>query len=526
MNKHVFFSRRLRTLLFRSLFAAAALFLPACDLLRESPFEVIAWNPGNGFFPGFSETSIYFVFSHEADHISVERAFTLTEDGRAVTGYFSWDGKRCIFSPASPFRQNREYRVTILQDAMDTKGLSMDGHFEGCFYTREDGNRPELVSVDPPYDGVMNGERGTLTLEFSEPVDSLSLVQELSLSPSMTGFWSLDAEGREAKFTPLEPWRHNTLYQLRLSGNFLSVLGISMGSEFSSRFRTGLDTEPPRLEKASALDMEETELFELERDPSENSLWEGSYRLGLVFSESIDSASLKSRIAVHGGPALIMESPPGYGNSFVFRLDGKPEYGSRFSVSIAAGLADMAGNVSAEEYLFRIHANGPLSKPPSLVGLRLPLKPGDSPGGLSGPGDEQLGPGDAEPKAYSVNDLFADLPLKGDAAHYTFDTGIPSWIELYFDTAPGGEINLFSLMDLFRIESTNSALSFSPRSVVQDAFTWAHPHDPWSAYTRVEIRGLMVNHPAQGVIRFIVGSGLEDSLENRTAEAFELPLVK
>ncbi|MDR1210608.1 MAG: Ig-like domain-containing protein, partial [Spirochaetaceae bacterium] len=257
-----------------------------------------------------------------------------------------------------------------------------------------------------------------------------------------------------------------------------------------------------------------------------NSLWEGNYRIGLVFSEPIDSASLKSRIAVHGGPAPLMESPPGYGESFVFRLTGRPEYGSRFSVSIAAGLADEAGNVSAEEYLFRIHANGPLSKPPSLVGLRLPLKPGDSPGGLSGPGDSPLVSGDAEPKAYSVNDLFADLPLEGDAAHYTFDIGIPSWIELYFDTVPGGEINLFSLMDLFRIESTNGALGFSPRSVVQDAFTWAQPHDPWNAYTRVEIRGLMVNHPAQGVIRFIVGSGLEDSLGNRTAEAFELPLVK
>ncbi|MDR1210935.1 MAG: Ig-like domain-containing protein, partial [Spirochaetaceae bacterium] len=309
MKRQVFFSPRSGTILFWSLLSLAALSLSSCDLLRESPFEVTAWNPGNGFFPGFSETSIYFVFSHEADHISVERAFTLTENGGTVTGYFSWDGKRCAFSPASPFRQNSEYRVTILQDAMDTRGLSMDGHFEGRFYTREDGNRPEVVAVDPPYDGVMNGARGTLTLEFSEPVDSLSLVQELTLSPSMTGSWALDAEGREAQFTPLEPWRYNTLYQLRLSGNFLSVLGISMGSEFSSRFRTGLDTDPPRLERAFALDMEETELFELERDSSENSLWEGNYRIGLVFSEPIDSASLKSRIAVHGGPAPLMESP-------------------------------------------------------------------------------------------------------------------------------------------------------------------------------------------------------------------------
>ncbi|MDR1428903.1 MAG: Ig-like domain-containing protein, partial [Spirochaetaceae bacterium] len=186
---------------------AASLSLSSCDLLRESPFEVTAWNPGDGFFPGFKETGLSFVFSHEADRVSVERAFTLTEDGKTVTGYFSWNGKRCVFSPASPFRQNREYRVTILQDAMDTGGLSMDGHFEGRFYTREPGNRPEVLSVYPPYDGIMTEERGTLVMEFSEPVDALSLIQELSLSPSMTGFWSIEGEGREAKFTPQEPWR-------------------------------------------------------------------------------------------------------------------------------------------------------------------------------------------------------------------------------------------------------------------------------------------------------------------------------
>ncbi|MDR0388706.1 MAG: Ig-like domain-containing protein [Spirochaetaceae bacterium] len=516
----------MKTMLFKTLLITVFLSLPGCDLLRESPFEVSAWNPGNGFFPGFNETGLSFVFSHEPDRISVERAFTLTEDGQALTGYFSWNGKRCVFSPASPFRQNREYRITILQDAMDTKGLSMDGYFEGRFYTREAGRRPEVVTVDPPYDGLMSGERGRLIMEFSEPVDSLSLTRELSLSPVMTGSWSLGAEGREAEFIPWEPWRHNTLYQVRLSENFSSAIGIPLGSEFVSRFRTGIDTEPPRLTGAFALDLTGAELFELEEAPAENSLWEGSYRIGLVFSEEVDSASLKSRIALHGGPALALESEPGYGGFFVFRLTEKPGYKSRFSLSIAGGVFDRAGNGSEEEYLFRIYADGPFSKPPSLVGLRLPLKPDDSPGGLAGPGATPLGPGDAVPAAYDITALFADLPLEGDAGHYAFDTATPSWIELYFDTTPGGEINLFSLMDLFRVESTNSALGFSPRSIHQDEFTWALPHDQWAACTRVEIRSLMTNHPAQGIIRFIVEGGLEDSLGNKNTQAFELPLVK
>jgi hypothetical protein len=103
---------------------------------------------------------------------------------------------------------------------------------------------------------------------------------------------------------------------------------------------------------------------------------------------------------------------------------------------------------------------------------------------------------------------------------------VETWVELYFDMAPGAAVNLFSLMDLFRIEATNGALKFVPRSVWASGFTWAAPHAPWAGYTRVELKGVLINYPASGLVRFIVEKGLEDSRGNQSAGAFELPLVK
>jgi hypothetical protein len=516
MKKHHIFCLFFRKAGLPVLFILALPFC-SCDLLRESPFEVSAWTPGDGFFPDFNDTALGFVFSHDADRISVERSFSLTEDGSAVTGYFSWEGRRCFFTPARPFKQNREYRVSILSDAMDSRGLSMDANFEGRFYTRSGGSRPLVLEINPPYDGVMDSERGRLVIRFSEPIDGLSLIRELTLSPAMTGSWALDEGGLKAEFTPAEPWRHNTLYQIRLSENFSSTLGLGLGSEYQSRFRTGTDTEGPKLEKVYALDAAGEPVFELAAAPADNDLWEGNYRLGLVFSEAVDSASLKSRINAPGAPVLIMDSPPGYGDFFVFRFAEKPGYKSRFSLSLAEGITDRAGNGSGEEYLFRIYADGPFSKTPSLAGLRLPLRPKEA---LSVP----LASDEAGPAAYGIDDIFADLPLEGDS--YGSDTEQETWIELYFDAAPGGTIELFSFMDLFRIEATNGALEFFPRSVRASGFTWEAPHAAWEGYVRIEVRGLLVNHPASGLVRFIVEKGLGDGLGNQSVQSFELPLVK
>ncbi|MDR2370096.1 MAG: hypothetical protein LBD71_01335, partial [Treponema sp.] len=73
------------------IFCAALVFVCSCDLLRTSPFEIVAWTPGGGCH-FFIPPSVSVIFSHDPDRASVERNFSLSEDGAAVRGSFEWAG--------------------------------------------------------------------------------------------------------------------------------------------------------------------------------------------------------------------------------------------------------------------------------------------------------------------------------------------------------------------------------------------------------------------------------------------------
>jgi hypothetical protein len=135
-------------------------------------------------------------------------------------------------------------------------------------------------------------------------------------------------------------------------------------------------------------------------------------------------------------------------------------------------------------------------------------------------------PDDWDAAVYAVGDLFEDLPIEDGATKYTFDTAIFTWIELYFDAAPGAKVDLFSIMDLFSVRATNTALSFSSLAVKDSGFSWINPHSEWSAYTRVEIQGRLTNYGPLGVVTIQVGGGLLDTFGNRNDNTMQLILLK
>jgi hypothetical protein len=290
-----------------------------------------------------------------------------------------------------------------------------------------------------------------------------------------------------------------------------------LGKELTGYFVVGDDKTPPRLEAAYALDLDgkaAAELLPEETGPlkRENTGWESSYRLALDFSEPVDTADLKNRLTVEPALTLTTETPPGYAERVVFNFTQKPGYLSVFLLRLNAGVRDVAGNESVDPRVFRIRADGPSSKPPRFIGFRMPMAPGD--------------PTDVEAMAFSVEAPFRGLPVQRGENRYPYDVSISTWIELYFEVIPGTEIDLLSLMNLFRIDATNNALSFSPRSMETGNFAIPDKPPAWEAYYRIKVKGVLTNTTDSGVVIFQIASGLRDSLGNRNEEAFKIPLLK
>ncbi|MDR1286990.1 MAG: Ig-like domain-containing protein [Treponema sp.] len=487
--------------------------LCSCDLLRDSPFAVAAWTPGSGYHPGPQQISVSLIFSGDPDMASVERNFSLAEDGVSVRGSFEWRGRMLVFHPLAPLEANRDYTIGVSPGASDYRGLSLDNAFAGVFTTRPPSSRPELISMDPGPFGILAGEWGKVRLVFSQPPSPASLRDHVSFSPSMSGIW--DTEGNAAVFTPGVKWITGQRYEVRISPSFAGTTGLSLGKSITSVFTAGVDTERPFLIAARAL-FEDGSFQELaEEIPgnyTENSHWERTTRLVLVFSEDVDTFSVRSALSAEGASSPVSETPPGMTSEMIFSLSGTPAWGSRFLFRLGPGVRDAAGNESENTRLFRIHADGPFSKPPSLAGMRLPMAPG------KGAGEQELA-------VYTPGDLFDDLPVQNGEGRFPYGTEVSEWIELYFDTAEGSFVDPLSVMELFRVESAG-AFSFSPRSVRREDFSEAAPAPGWEEYERVEIRGVLVNSTGGGVVSFITGAGLRDSLGNLSEKVFRISLLK
>ena len=510
-------ARALRSLFF--MLPCFILLLFSCDILRDAPYEVVAWTPGEGFHSDPAGIRVSLLLSHKSDRVKTEQAFSLTEDRRVLKGYFSWEGSRLIFISASPLEADRDYAITLDTAAQNTKGISLEDRFEVSFSTRLPGGRPRLMAVEPEHEGSLSDGRGEVRLFFSEPVRLNSCMDNISFIPSTPGSWRLEDDGKTACFIPREPWQQGALYQLRAESTLAAVSGYLLGEEYTSVFAIGEDREKPVLLNVLALDtfgkgsceeipFETMEFFSM----GEYRTWESFTRLCLVFSKPIDLSGLRNLLVIEPNAALVMESPPVIADQAVFRFAEYPAWGSSFTLRLGPGLKDQAGNESGEEYVFKIRACGPLSKPPALAGIRLPMAPGNS--------ENQ------EALSFSPADVFADLPIEDGEDRYQFGRQTATWIELYFEIAPETDIDPFSLMDLFRVESTNQALVFSPRSIGTENFSMAAPNEGWETLRRFEVRGFLGNSVHSGVVTFRIPAGLKDKRGNRSSTDFRISLLK
>jgi hypothetical protein len=484
----------------------------ACDLLRLSPFEVLSWNPGEGFMEEPWNIEVSVLLSHDPDRLSVERYFSLSEDGTNLEGGFRWEGERVYFIPRAPLERNHEYVISITEDAKDGSGLSMDRGFQGSFSTRPPVSRPKLVSVFPEDGGTMAQVRGSIRLEFSEDISITSCIDSVSLSPALQGIWIFDKPDT-AVFIPGEDWEPGTRYTIGIQSSLKGKTGLSMGEERSVSFTAGTDREKPFLSGAWRLDgMTETLL---QADDGEgktvNSGWEKTSVLLLRFSEPVDILSVQQSLSCEAVSGLVLEAESLYGTELRFAVKEMPLWGSRFIVRLGEGVRDAAGNAAADSFVFTFCADGESSQPPVFRGIRFPMAPGDLLNCM--------------PRSYAVSDAYAGLPLTAETYHYPYLVKVDSWIELYFETSGGAAIDPLEIARCFRMEATNGAVSFNPRMVVDENFSISEAAAGWENLKRLEVRGIIINSVSSGVVSFVIDSGFLDSNGN-AGEEYRLPLLK
>ena len=222
--------------------------LTGCDLFQhlqhmDAPSVVLS-DPADQLVKAEDLPVVSLTFSSEMNRIETEQAFSLTEGGKVLVGDFSWEGSTLKFSPCNRINDNKEYLLTVLKDAEDEWGNSLERDWFYSFSTRSEQVPPELIAACPEDFSLLEGLRTPLTLTFSEPVDQESFRKSLHLSPDFIRTFSWDEASMSVTLIPLEDYQAGQDFTLEISEELLDLSGNCLKEEISLLYRIR-DEIPP-----------------------------------------------------------------------------------------------------------------------------------------------------------------------------------------------------------------------------------------------------------------------------------------
>jgi len=191
-------------------------------------------------------------FSKSMNRESVETCFSITPD---VPGYFSWSenipgltNSRLTYILLNTMTYGRLYSFSVSGSACDASGNSLAEDYRVNFITGNDFIPPAVAgiydsAVVPGYwvqgtlnDGVTRDVR--IAVDFSEPMDRVSVEGAFSITPSAQGNFLWDSD-LKVVFTPSEMLVSETSYQVYIDKSARDLNGLKLNQVYTVEIRTG-----------------------------------------------------------------------------------------------------------------------------------------------------------------------------------------------------------------------------------------------------------------------------------------------
>lgn len=430
-----------------SLALAASALAASCELLGADSLSVSAWSPSEKNVADPAAVSIWVEFSKEVDRHSAEAAFTLKGDGAKLEGRFSWSGPRMGFEPFDPLRIGVAYLISVSTDVETADGISLGEPFETMFETRTESVRPFVASVAPADGGTLDNGAPEIVISFSEIIELERFLSAVSLSPSVRGYWTHALAGPASEFTfhPAEPYTEYE-YRLGVDASLTDLSGNEMPEDFEARFYLFSDRDPPvavsvsRVGGAGSVALAEDLL-----DDATLTLNHGMNagdELEFSFDEPVTLDSFKTSFSFDPDAPIEYVTTASPSDTMRVRFGQRLDWGSSYAITLRKGLSDEHGNKSVAQRTWRVAVNGVETRPPEP--LAVAFKRGAVTAGY-------LAGTILAPEGSWGTLHVSGYPILSD----TYST----YLDLYLRTAPGGAVDLFSLMKSLSFSAYGGGLS-------------------------------------------------------------------
>ncbi len=287
-------------------------------------------------------------------------------DGSAVAGTVSVEGSKATFTPAARFNYNESYQVAINDKVADLAGNILGTPVRWVFSTKNDDDAP-TVKAHLPLSDTSNVKVSDLIINanFSEIMAADSITDQsfyLSNAGELVAA-SVSYEGTTAVLQPAADLDYATEYQVILTTGISDRVGNFLVENVQWKFTTEppADGEPPVVQSTNPI-------------ADVNDVAIGIRSIDIQLSEVIDSASVTvERFMVKAvGGDVIQGQVSVSGDTVSFQLSSDLLFNTNYQVTLSGDIADLAGNVLGEAYVFSFTTSVAQDVTPPTVDVMLP----------------------------------------------------------------------------------------------------------------------------------------------------------
>jgi hypothetical protein len=332
---------------------AVFVFFSGCGFIDLRPIGYVSFPDRAGAVLSKKDSAVGVRFDADMDRLETQKAFSVTHEGIPVKGDLHWNGRELSFVPVEGWRPGLRYTLSLAGTIFALDGREARPVLHVPFYALSGAELPYLVSFSPEDGasvGVSPGEGALLRLNFSAPMDRLSVEDALNINGlSERELHWLD-DDRTLEVIPgknLSPW---TVYRWTLTTAALSREGVPLVKEAGASFVTDTDRLLPGVIEVSPL---------VRADPAAGLYWQRTGRaledglgsgqaVGIVFNKAMADSALQ---AIRFEPALAGRSEWWTDKAVVFVPDRDPEPETAYTL-IVSKTADRSGLTMENERRF------------------------------------------------------------------------------------------------------------------------------------------------------------------------------
>lgn len=351
-----------------SVFVAAL--VASCELYPMEPLRVTAWKPDTAVADTSALQAVALTFSADVPERLIESSFTLEEDDIPLAGTFVWlDDRTMRFLPHAPFSAHARYRITLATSAEDRDGNSLEEPFVHEFRDNADTERPTLLSVTPTDNSVSDTVTPDLEFVFSEPMDRGSVLDGITVSPPVAGYYTESDNHATFRFILTENLLWQTRYTITIPETVRDSNGNDKGSAEIVSFFTGSDSIQPYIETISVTRPDLTGLLPDNPDDDTETVTSGIEKDAVIlvhFSEPVARESAERNLTIT--PVLPYDTSWNDDDTVLIITPREQfPYDSLYTLVLAAGITDRQGNSLAAGVTCKFRTNGTASRPPEIA---------------------------------------------------------------------------------------------------------------------------------------------------------------